>query len=238
MVYYRSGYRPRTGRRYNKYKPYGRRYNKSGWMSTAGKALRVATRVASMLNTEYKVYDNNAGTGGLSITNDAAPTIQGRTSFITLNNVPLGDDMNQRNGRSIRLKSFYIRLNPKLDSTLDHVNIRVLLVMYRGQATPTLPTPNDVWVVPTAASQWVRSFRDVMGQNTKSYRVLMDKSFTMDRDYKSELQIDKYVKLNTHQKFRDTYDQGTIWLCVMYDNLDADGKFDIPWQSRMRYIDN
>lgn len=208
-------------------------------MGTASRALRIATRVASLINTEYKVYDNNANTAGLSITNNALPASQGRTNFIPLNQVPMGDDMNQRNGRSIRQKSFQLRLNPKLNGTLDHVNIRIIVMRYLGVTTSTIPDPNNVFNQPAVlASDWVRQFRSVMYHNTKSYQILWDKHFTMDKDFKSELQIDKYFRLNGHQKFRDTYDEGSMFLCIMYDNLSADGTFDIPWQCRMRYIDN
>ena len=251
-----SDYPRRSYRGYSRYPRYNRHYSKaamyqskqgkygrgSTWASNAPSlartALKTAKWVAGLVNTEYKVFDFVTDLTAVSITNNALPVSQGRTSPIPISQVTLGDDMNQRQGRSVKLKSVQLRLTPKMNTGLDHFTIRIALVCYMGETTSSLFDPNQVWIQPSQADRWVRAFRSVMFHNSNIYKIMWDKVVTMDQDFKSELQLDKYFKTDQHIKFRDTYDQGHLFLVIMYDNLSTAGTFDLNISTRIRYIDN
>lgn len=225
--------RKRTTRRFK------RRGGGGNLWSTASQALRLATKVAGIVNTEYKVFDAQSSLAALGIVNNAAPATNGFTSFLPITTMALGDEMNQRNGRSVRMKSLQLRFNPTLGATLDHVVIRIILLRWKGGEGTVAPAMSDVYVQPpTVAKDWVRAYRNVMNSNTDNFQIHWDKRFTLDKDFKSEIQIDKYFKLDYHIKFRNTYDQNQFFVAIMYDNVATDGTFDMPMQTRVRYIDN
>lgn len=242
---YAGGYR-RYNRHYSKAAMYQSKQGKYGrgstWASNtpalARTALKTAKWVAGLINTEYKVFDFVTDLTAVSITDNSQFGTQGRTSPIPISTIPLGDEMNQRQGRSVLLKTIQLRMNVKLGTSLDHLNIRFCLVRYMGPSQSGVWDPNTCWVQPSQADRWVRAFRSVMYHNSSIYQVLWDKQISMDKDYKSELQLDKYIKTSDHIKFADTYDKGHLFLVIMYDNLSASGTFDLNIATRLRYIDN
>lgn len=191
-----------------------------------------------MLNTEYKVLDTKVNDEALSILNNSSPGVDGFRTPIELSGISLGDEMNQRNGRSVLGKSLQIRINAILNDGLDHVNIRVVVFRYKA-ANDTVPTPGLIYSQPTFATDWVRAFREVYSRNSQAFQIVWDKSITLDKDYKSEIQLDKYIRMHSHIKFRQaTNDQNRLWIMYFYDNLTAAGSIAMRLQARLRYIDN
>jgi len=82
-------------RRYKK-----RSTKKAGWGNTALKALRLATKVAGMVNTEYKHYDYNVFATQQTMT---------PVSAVTLCAPPQGVAVFERTGDSIKVKNLTLR---------------------------------------------------------------------------------------------------------------------------------
>lgn len=206
------------------------------------KALRIATRVASIINVEYKNLDTPI-TAVLSAA--TASPLNGFSQFFPLTQMAQGDSPNQRNGNSILLKSLMLRHNFTLNAgppALDHVNIRMMLVRWDSASGITSPDIHNILDDPIDALGWVRVFRNIDNVNVRNFKVLWDKRITLDTDYKSEVTIDKYFKLRHHAKFvGSALNQmafGHLFMVYMYDNLAASGSFTLNADARLRYIDN
>jgi hypothetical protein len=200
--------------------------------------LSLATRVASLVNTEYKVLDSQTNYLNLGIVNNATPATDGFSTIYDMCNIPLGDEMNQRNGRSVLCKSLQLRINGILQGNLDHVNIRLICLRYKGNTNATITVP-QVYAQPTNATDWVRAFREVFSSDSQAYQIMWDKSITMDKDFKSEVNIDKYFKMKSHIKFRQPInDWGRMFFFCFFDNLATDGTFNLSVKARIRYLDN
>lgn len=95
MPYYRRRYYNRNSN-YRKYRRQARKYRRiRGYGRMAYSALKGVMRLKSLVNTEFKALDTE--------NNFSAST---SPAVILLNGMQRGDDISEREGRSIRVKSF------------------------------------------------------------------------------------------------------------------------------------
>lgn len=228
-------------RRYkSRRKVYNKKYGRGNtWASNspalARTALKTAKWVASLVNVEYKVTDNDIS---MNVQNAAYST-----QYLT--GIAQGDDMNQRNGRSILGKSLYFQLRVYLGNTFNSAVCRLVLVE-DTTGDGTTPTAADLFVT-TSGDNAVNAFRQVLNQETKRYRIWWDKRISLDQDFKNEIYISKYIKMRKHHiKYIGTGSTstnagpGSFWLMCISTSAIASGVYpiNISGQSRLRYIDN
>lgn len=202
--------------------------------STAVKALRLARRVKSMVNTEYKVVDNNIN----FLVENATYNIQ----YIT--GIDQGDDMNQRNGRSVLMKSLSLQMRIYLGSVFNHSVIRLVLIR-DNTCQSAIPTMNQIFTS-VSGDQAINSFRQVLSAPTNKYTILWDKRINIDADYKDEVFINKYFHINKHIKYLNTTSAstaagpGSLFLAAICTGVNASGIYplNVQGQTRLRYIDN
>lgn len=128
-------------RKYRRYARKGKRvYRKArryaGYAATAYRAYRLASSVASMVNAETKKQD----------TDIAFPTTE-TGSILNLVGIAQGDDDNQRNGNSIKLKRITIK------GTIAHDNgtsvkpgvVKLWIIRDKQQQADTSPTYTEVF---------------------------------------------------------------------------------------------
>lgn len=185
----------RYGRRYNR--RYKKRYaKKSSGMGTAlsiaGKALRVANFLKSIVNVETKFIDTTAG--GVLV--PANPT------FVPLTLCSQGVTDETRNGNSIKAKSLSMKFNLSLNQTapLDCF-VRVLLVLDKV-SNGTVPIINDILDNVGGITETLAHYNgDNMGGR---FQILADKRYHLDTSGKEQVAGSIYRKLSHHVKFDGT----------------------------------
>lgn len=230
MVYrknYRRNYRRYGRRRIRRGRKTGT--NWGGYISTAGKALALATRVASMINVEFKNYD-------------VASTITPTTTwqFLNLNLIAQGDDQTQRNGRSILAKSLMIRLGMTSNSTAT-VPVRIRQVIFKDMYNAgSDPSPTQIF-----NSNSTEALMNITSQQNR-FIILMDKYFVVNPPSAGQgaVSFNKYLKLNYHIKFINTsaatasQGPGALYWTLICDNGTVAQQPSVSYGFRLRYVDN
>lgn len=234
---------PYSKRSYNSYKRYRKNTNRNprrsgsyAWKragaragSLAYKAYKTANFVRSIVNTEYKYSDVN-------MTLNATPVIQ----WVPLNAMAQGDDNNQRNGRSVLLKSIQYRLSIGLGGSQKNAIVRIVILRHNS-CNGQNPVNAEVYTNPNDINSW-RNLVTVV----PNYTIIMDKRYSLDVDYKDRINIEKYMKMQDHIKFvganatlascgPGSYFLG-YWTDVTTDGTTA--SVNVTGNSRIRYIDN
>lgn len=206
--------------------------NWGGYISTAGKALALATRVASLVNVEYKNVDT-VGSG--TITNNWAVT--------NLNTVAQGDDQTNRNGRSIKARGLVIQIGVSSNTT-STVPVRTRLVVVRDNFQDgTAPAGTDIYTV-----NGTEALR-VITANQNRFTVLWDTMFTVIADNSGAggggaRSIRKYLPLSHHIKYigvtgaAASNGPGSLYFLMVCDNATAAQQPAISYAFRLRFIDN
>lgn len=227
------GYRRRGRAAYRKRPAYRKRAKGTNWGSVAQRALKTAKFVAGLINVEKKFYDVNV-VGNFDNTG---------YQVFTLNNFAQGDDENQRNGRSVLSKTLQLRGTLKLQSATDYGTIRFVLIRDKA-ASGTTPTMTDIYNTATTDSA-VTSFRNILTGAAQRYDILWDKRYTLDKDQKGSITVEKYWKLNSHIHFVGTGNatadlgNGSLYMAVISTGTSASNTgMDFTGVSRLRYIDN
>lgn len=237
MAYYRRNYRKKYSS-YGKKRYYKRRYAKTNTLasvaSLANTAYNTANFIKGLVNTEYKVVDNDIS----MLVQNAAYTTQ------YISGILQGDDMNMRNGRSVLAKSLYFQLRVYLGNSFNSSVLRLVLVEDTTGDGST-PTAADLFVT-TSGDNAVNAFRQVLTQDTIRYKIWWDKRISLDQDFKNEIYISKYIKMKHHIKFIGTGSAssnagpGSFWLMAISTAAQNAGVYpmNVNGQVRMRYIDN
>ena len=233
-------YRKRYNRKYKK-RSYPKR--KTGFMGKASNALTIASRalavanmVKGMLNVEYKHVDT-------SVSATLAATF---TSTFLYGPIPLGDTTNERNGKSIEVKSHNLRgiLTRGASATVAVQIVRIVVWQIRennggDRSALIVNSANGVF-----ENQSVIPFRTLT--DTKDFIILMDRTYRLTADNPS------FVVKNFHKfrpnsfkiKWQDTNITGNMDVVYgkqTYISYITDATVNFPtfnWQSRLRYIDN
>jgi len=199
------------------------------YANMAYKGFRLATKVAGMVNVEYKVNETFGNVSPGSIT----PTIQ------LMNGIATGDDYTNRDGRQVRIKSLqtHIRflINPASTTGIAMFRWMLFIDKQPDVGVPLLP---DVLDVTTAAS--IDAFRNL--NNRKRFVILKDKRGVIALGPGSERVQDYYKKMDLKTVYDGTgatdasIDGGALYLMVWTDQ-----SANIPscvYATRVRFIDN
>jgi len=203
---------------------YKKKYTKktSGWQdaktvgklaykhrNTAVKALKLASKVARMVNVEYKAHEintvNNYDIGGevLSLTNGIAQ----------------GDGYNTRDGISIKPMRLsgrcYVEMNVSAPTTLFRC------IVFRGKNekgeiyTPQGNSQLDI-LDPDAIGPLARKNRD----NRFGTKILYDKLFTLSQSGTRAKVLDLNIRLDGHVNYENTttdVDNGGLYILLISD---------------------
>ena len=230
MPYYGQRKRVYRGRRH-----YRRRYVKkvpqqTGYLSTASKALTLASRVASMVNAEKFHIDSNYSA---ALTTSAV--------FTPLQLIAEGDDTAQRQGRSVKLAGLLMNFQLQSDGAATNTNVARVMVIIDWWSNGAVPVSSDLLV-----SNAVTSFRAVDNVNAKRFKVIYDRKFPMNIPSAGGIvrrNIEKYFNVHHHLKFlgstgvQATTGSGQMYLVVLADNVTINA-VTINANFRSYYYDN
>lgn len=129
-------------------------------INIANKAYRVATAIATIVNSEKKYYDTTLAT---------APDTTAQVFHLSA--IGQGDSNQQRHGNSVAIKSIEARLHCKKDSTQSGEIVRAILFEDTDNSNSTAPTASQLLEYPTN----IMSPRNM--DFPKRFRILKDKTF-------------------------------------------------------------
>ena len=163
--------RRRQTRRRNNPPTYGSKY-----IGMAQKALRIATTVASIINSEGKYLDPNVNSGSMT----SAGTIT------CLTGVARGTGPSDRTGDSILLKLVYLKFLTKWNtSNTDSPSyIRLMLIRDLNDNNDTAPTLSNLLTYPTAPAASVSSLNMLYEER---FELLGDKTIYLDSYHGGEV---------------------------------------------------
>lgn len=216
-------------------KNYRRRRRKpaaSSWGSyanTAVRALSLASRVASMVNVEYKNIDT-VSTATLSTT----------WQVVNLTLCAQGDDQTNRNGRSIKSQSLMMQCGITANATAT-VPVRCRLVLVKdNQGLAANPNGTDIFTL-----NGTEALRVILNTQNR-FQVIWDRMKTINTDGAgpSAISIRKYFKMSHHIKYQLTTatqtanGPGSLFFLFLCDNATAGQQPTISYAFRYRFVDN
>lgn len=214
-------YKKRNYRKRYRKKPYNLpfRYKVA---DVAYKGFKLAKSLASKMNVEYNFHDASVS------------SVVGTTGiFSSLGNIAQGDDIEGRTGRSILVKSLYLRCRTQVYPTAVGTLARWIVFIDNDSsgATPTAADLLDTESL-TAPLQ--------IGADQGRFRVLADWVDEVTTYGRAHVFKKKYFKLNHHIKYDGTaatdYSRGNIWVYrIASDNTNTPT---MAFEARMRYVDN
>lgn len=220
MPMYRKKYNKKTKKYYYKKK-------RNIWYNrTSNKALRLARYAVRNLNVEYKFFD----TGSTSALSSTAATI------LNLAPIPRGDSSSDRDGRSIKLKSLFVKGSLQLNASATTSRVRILIVL---KINNNLLAPTALDVLDTLQMNSLRNLN-----NTDNIKVMYDKRFVIDVNRQSEIFFQFYKKLSHRQQYEINSTAGVATVLErmgFYIIAFSDEPTNTPnmlYTSRVRFIDN
>lgn len=216
-------------RRRKFYKKRGyKRSRKSGWtaLGIAKTALKAANFVKSIVNAEKKNFDLTQNSQTYSNTGTIVP----------LSLIAEGADDGQRNGRSVKASSLFIRIVNQYNAAATvPCRVRVMIVADMQARTATFAITDLLDIASTVAPIEI----DV--GDPSRFRVLRDKIYTL-HPYRPANQPKYFIKLNHHIKFGDTGGapggqlSGALYAVFITDVAANQPTYTVV--SRLRYYDN
>lgn len=209
-------------KRYAKRRTYRRRKTGGGAMSTAMKALSLATKVAGMLNTEYKFCDTAV-----------TPTLTNTGYIRIVTDLAEGNDYNQRNGISLKMSSIQVRYNLIVNSaSTTGVAVRAMWFIDHN-VDGTTPLITDVLENTSTVSPLAHA-------NTGRFTILYDKVHCLSSDGTEENSYRWFKKLNNHVKYSGPLvtdiRQGQVYMLWLTDLAALNPT--CQQFTRIRYVDN
>jgi len=215
-------FRRRTRRRFSGIRRHFTAGNVNKALRVASTALTVARGVKMLVNTEFKFHD-------VASVTDVTSTAQ----VIDLCEIIQGTNNDEREGKSIRLKSFFLRGSARAHSSATASALRVMLVKdLRNNGT--VPAITDILQSESFVSPI--NLADDIGR----WRVLMDRTYNMSVQGPTRVSLLKYIKLNHHVFYSGssaTSNNGGSIFLVLISNESTNG-VNININTRLRYIDN
>ncbi len=189
----------------------------------ATKALRIARKVGSVVNSELKLHDTSLA---------LQPSSTGAVA--SLSNISQGLEFSDRMGRSIRLKSVQLGGQIGMSSSAVRTTARVIIFIDKAY-TGTPPTPVELM-----QSDDVTSLRNGNPHFLKRFRVLNDRMYHM-QDNGQQLRVVKWYRRMNHHILYDDIDtadenSGALWIYFV-----SNESMNVPTYTadfRMRYYDN
>lgn len=165
MAYKNTYSRRRRSRRYNR-RSRNTIFNYGNpTIRMAAKALRTANYLRGLINVEFKRYDTVQ-------TLSVLPTA---SQIINLSNITQGDEVNQRNGRTIMAKSSYLNGTLRLGDDIENCSFRYI-IFYDKVSNLVAPTTDQILSYPTDIKSPLNP--DYAGNR---FIIIADKRFQMDQ---------------------------------------------------------
>lgn len=195
------------------------------------RALKIASGLKRMINTEYKDIVHNDG--GVPI----SPSTTGDIRAIGGIGINSGTASNQRTGRSIKITSWYARIFINFHASAPSTNLRVMLVR-DTQVNQTLPAISDILEDVSVLGLMNRD-------NGKRFKVLFDKTISANSYITSQAErrhFTKFKKMSMHVK----YDGSGAGISDITDNElylvsvsdEVTNTPNIFYRVRVKYVDN
>lgn len=222
---YRS--RRRTARRYKRRAP----PTSGGYLATAGRALSLATKVASLVNAEKFHFDSAIATTAITTAGAVFP----------LQLIPEGDDTQTRTGRSLKLAGLLckMQINAGTSATLPTYVRLIHFIDWWSQGV--VPAVGDLLVSASTVS-----FRNVDTVSSKRFKVLHDHVYTINVPTGSDIGtrfISKFHNVKHHLKFINTTGvqtatgSGQMYMLILASQV-ATNACDFQFNARSWYYDN
>lgn len=235
---YRKKYTARStfGRKSYGRKPRASPSGYAGYASMARKALNIASSVAKLVNVEHKYIDTIVS--GASILNTAY-----RIDPITL--CAEGDDMTNRNGRSIKISDIDIRLQAQQNASAKPVILRCMLLRDNA-CSGANPVMTDVVQSTIGADTAVNDFRNLLTGAVNRYDILWDKRIELDAAQSTYTDVVKHWDYNEHVRYVGiggtitSAGNGSLFLCFIGTGATGgttDGST-LQYTCRVKFIDN
>ena len=164
-----------------------RRYRKKPSLWKVAKSVR---SIRGLINVEKKFKDTQT-TG----TVDYGGTIYHLTS------ITQGDQIDQRNGNSILLKSLFIRGQVRMDTTGSAQSSTVRIILFQDNNDNNAVAPTVAQVLQTVGSVYA-PYSPLNVNNYDRFRVLCTQMLTLNNTGANTLPIKMYKKLNTHCRWQ------------------------------------
>lgn len=194
-------------------------------MATAKKALDLALYIKGMVNCEKKYKDTTA-TGAIDYNG----------SIDLLSGIAQGNDDDGRSGDSILVRSDNFKLEWAVNATAGITTARTI-IFYDNKNIGTAPTVSQILQsVGSVFSVHSPLNRDSNGR----FKILMDKTVTLNINGQASKNINKFLKLYFHQKFTgpnttDISDKALYMLNICDQAVNTPT---ITMYNRMGYYDN
>jgi len=202
-----------------KFKRYGA---KAG--SVAYSALKLAKRIARVVNTEHKFYDNNQAT-----------SVDYSGALYTINTPTQGVSVSQRVGDSIKMLNCTLRGGVFWNSAGNPIQMVRLIVFFDKENSTS--GVNDIlessWTssgnAPFSPKNWDKQYRT---------KILFDKTYQLDL-YHPQVLFNELIPLDMHTEFESgtaSIDSGAL-TTLLISNVNSN----VPtcsYVSRVTYVDN
>lgn len=224
---YRRGYGRR--RRYGRRRPAVKQTTATSIANvakTAYSAYKMGRYIYSLINVEFKYYT-------LSFSGQNPTTAP---QFDLLTGIAQGDDVSNRSGRKILLKSVFIRGNLNINSSATQTNVRFMIIMDKNGNGAT---PGAAEVFNSTSSINLVLNPDNAGER---FKVLWDKNFNLSINGRGNATVYKYIKLFNHCGFDGT--SGAVGDCTSNHlwlvTISSEATNTPAWSAftRVRFIDN
>ena len=217
---------------YRRRAPVRRRRRTTPWyskkysaMQMAAKALRATRYIKGLVNSERMYYDRAITLGSIKSQN------------YTLTNLSQGDQVGQRTGNSILLRSIYFRgyiqINPSV--TLN-TRISIALVKDTMQVADTTPEVTDIFTSNEPEGQLrVGQTNNMAGR----FKILWRKNYNLHADVPT-ITLDKFWKVYDHVRFNGPNAQDIqrngYYVCIL--SSESTNFPTVVINSRIGYHDN
>lgn len=169
------------------------------------------------------------------ITNTVESDVTTAGSVSTMTNIAEGDDINNRTGRKVRLKSFQIKgYVVNNDSTSTSTSVARVLIIRDNSFTSSTPSITEILQGGDAYG-----LRAQEVENKYAYSVLYDKLMVLDPNSNNQQGVQKFKKLN-HECIFDgsantTSNKGALYLMLLSNRTASQPGFFL--QTRVRFTD-
>lgn len=207
---------------------YGKRYMAPGGVV---KLARDVKAIKGMLNTEYKYVDINQPTTNIGTT----------WSLTRLNGLNQGSQATERNGASVRFKSF--RIVGNVERSAGNHRVRMIIFIDKEPAASLVGSnPNQTELL---QSTDIDAFLNFDAIQQKRFRILYDRTFKADGVDQVQNPFKKYIKMNMITKWLTTTGGGlpqniqnnAMYIAFLTDDTSGTGT-NYKFQSRLTFVDN
>lgn len=217
-------YKKTYGKRKTNYKKrYRRKNTQNGWVGMAKKALKTASYVAKLVNSEFK-EDNTSTVGG---------TCNWNGVITTLCNPGQGVSANQREGDSIKMKNLTLRG----DVYRTNVDCVVRIIIYLDKEN-TIATGADLLQI-TGSGLVLHSPKNE--DNKYQSKILHDKTYTLTNAQKVITTYEWVYKIEQHVHFQSgstTIKDGALKIAYFSNIVPGVNEPGFNFYSTVSYVDN